>query len=222
MPILRTGPQVTIITSDTPGETGGLFPRTDGQMNLIYGTAAANLFKQILAMIPGEDANREGLQETPQRVADAWFDELLSGYGKDPKEVMKTFESTQNTGLTIVKDIPVYSLCEHHCLPIFGVAHIAYIPNGRVLGLSKFKRVLDIYARRLQVQERLTAQVADALKDGLEAKGIMVIIEARHMCMELRGVQTAGSTTITSELRGLFRDVTALRDEAMALIRGAK
>lgn len=178
-------------------------------------------FLAFLSNIKGEDANRDGLKETPARMAKAYMDELLTGYSQDPESVLKTFESVESTGLVLVTDIPVYSLCEHHVLPFVGKAHIAYIPSDRILGLSKFARLVDIYARRLQVQERLTKQVADCLHEGLNPKGVMVIMQAEHMCMSLRGAQAPGTLTTTSEIRGLFRDVPALREEAMKLIQMA-
>lgn len=149
---------------------------------------------------------REGLQETPDRVAKAW-EFWLSGYDRDPAEELKVFEDGAEgyDEMVMVKDIPIYSKCEHHLADIFGTATIAYIPNGKVVGLSKLSRLADIFARRLQVQERLTAQIADALWSNLKPKGVGVIIRARHMCMESRGLCQQGHHTITSALRGVMK-----------------
>lgn len=158
-----------------------------------------------LKQIEGSDTLREGLKETPRRVAKAyahWF----SGYGKDPAEILKTFEDgaeSYNQMIT-VKDIPIYSKCEHHMADIFGTATISYIPNGRIVGLSKLSRLADIYAKRLQVQERLTQQICDALEEHLQPKGAGVVIKARHMCMESRGVCQQGHHTITAALSGCY------------------
>lgn len=173
--------------------------------------------RRILQYI-GEDADRGGLEETPARVAKA-LGEWFSGYSKDPGEVLKVFEdgAEKYDEMVIVKDIPFYSKCEHHMADIFGTATIAYIPNGKIVGLSKMSRLLDIFARRLQVQERLTNQVADAMKEHLDAKGVGVVIKARHMCMESRGVCQQGHHTITAALRGVMLDQPETRAEFMAL-----
>ena len=165
----------------------------------------------------GEDPDREGLRETPRRVMKAWG-EWCSGYDQDPAKVLKTFEDGACKELVLVKDIPVHSTCEHHLAPFFGKAHIAYIPNGRIVGLSKLSRLVDIYARRLQVQERLTTQVADALVDNLKPTGVGVVIECRHLCMESRGVNRAGVTTVTSAMRGALMEQPEARAELLALI----
>lgn len=155
----------------------------------------------------GENPNREGLLETPERVAKAWMF-WCSGYNEDPLDVLKTFsDGAENVDeMVVVRDIPFYSHCEHHLAPIFGTATIAYLPNGRIAGLSKLSRVLDVYARRLQVQERLTSQVADAIMTGLAPLGAGVLVKARHLCMESRGICKQGHTTVTSALRGVFRE----------------
>ena|SRR5690625_4071369 len=165
----------------------------------------------------GEDAQREGLQETPKRVAKAW-EHWLSGYAKDPADILKVFEdgATDYDQMVVVKDIPIYSKCEHHLADIFGTATIAYIPDQHIVGLSKLSRLADMYARRLQVQERLTTQIADALQEHLNPKGVGVIVKARHMCMESRGVCQQGHYTITSALRGVFRE-GVVRNEFMEL-----
>lgn len=154
----------------------------------------------------GEDAQREGLQETPKRVAKAW-EHWLSGYAKDPADILKVFEDGAESynEMVIVKDIPIYSKCEHHLADIFGTAAIAYIPNGRIVGLSKLSRLADMFARRLQVQERMTSQIADAIDEHLKPKGVGVIVRARHMCIESRGVAQQGTITVTSALRGAMR-----------------
>lgn len=161
------------------------------------------LVKTMLEII-GEDPGREGLKKTPQRVYKA-FEYMTKGYTQDPKEVLNQalFESSNNE-MVIVRDIEFYSLCEHHLLPIIGRAHVAYIPNGKVVGLSKIPRLVEVYARRLQIQEQLTEQIAEAISDVIEPKGVGVVLQARHMCMEMRGVQKAYSSTTTSALRGIF------------------
>lgn len=153
----------------------------------------------------GEDIDREGLRETPQRVARAWM-EWTAGYSKSAEEVLKTFEDggERYNEMVLVKDIPFYSHCEHHLAPFFGTASIAYIPNKRVVGLSKASRLLDVFARRLQVQERITVQVADALQTHLKPKGVGVLLRARHLCMESRGICKQGHETVTTALRGVF------------------
>lgn len=175
-------------------------------------------FVRILQFM-GEDANRGGLLETPARAAKAW-QFWTKGYAEDPAEILKTFEDGAEgcDEMVVVRDIPLYSHCEHHLAAIFGTATVAYIPDGKIVGLSKINRVVDCFARRLQVQERLTAQVADALMDNLNPKGVGVVVKARHMCMESRGVCQQGHSTITSALRGVFADGT-VRQEFLALTR---
>jgi len=159
--------------------------------------------KTILEIV-GEDVNREGLIKTPNRVYKA-YQHFTQGYTQNPKEVLNQalFESSNNE-MVIVRDIEFYSLCEHHLLPIIGRAHVAYIPNGKVVGLSKIPRLVEVYARRLQIQEQLTEQIAEAISEVVEPKGVGVVLQARHMCMEMRGVQKAYSSTTTSALRGIF------------------
>lgn len=166
----------------------------------------------------GEDTKREGLLETPKRFAKAmqhWF----KGYDEDPAEILKVFEDGGETydQMVIVKDIPIYSHCEHHIAPIFGTATIAYIPNGKIVGLSKLSRLADVFARRLQVQERMTQQIADSLQDNLNPKGVGVMIKARHMCMESRGVCQQGHVTITTALHGAIREEPETRAEFINL-----
>lgn len=180
-------------------------------------TLAAGV-RAILASI-GEGKEREGLRETPERVANAYLDELLIGYRQNPQDVLKTFDASNYNEMVLVRDIPMFSFCEHHLLPFVGRAHVAYIPNGRVLGLSKIARLVDILAHRLQTQERLTVEVADALMEGLAPQGVGVVIEAEHMCMTLRGIQKPGAKTVTSVLRGALMDDPAARAEFLRLVR---
>ena len=179
-------------------------------------------FKRILLILERSHGEtlRGGLVDTPERVAKAW-EFWTSGYGKDPAEVLKTFEDGADgvDEMVLVKDIPFYSHCEHHMAPIFGTATIAYLPDGNIVGLSKLSRLLDVFARRLQVQERLTCQVADALMHHLQPKGAGVLIKARHLCMESRGVCQQGHHTVTSALRGLFKHDDTVRAEFLALAK---
>tara|TARA_A200000113_G_scaffold76416_1_gene67264 strand:+ start:2892 stop:3485 length:594 start_codon:yes stop_codon:yes gene_type:complete len=175
-----------------------------------------NNYKDILELL-GEDKTRNGLLKTPERAAKA-MKFLTEGYEKDPKQILQSamFEETYNE-MVIVKDIELYSLCEHHMLPFFGKAHIAYIPNGHIVGLSKLPRVVDVFSRRLQVQERLTEQILDCINNTLRPEGVAVVIEASHMCMMMRGVQKQNSTTTTSGFRGSFKE-TETRNEFLKLI----
>ena len=177
-----------------------------------------NLVREFLSLL-GEDPEREGLLDTPKRVSKA-FDFLTSGYKEDPKEVLSSALFTSSASeMVLIKDIEFYSLCEHHLLPIIGKAHVAYIPNGKVVGLSKIPRMVNIFARRLQIQEQMTEQIASALQDCLAPKGVGVMIEARHMCMEMRGVQKINSITSTSALRGRFIKDERTRKEFFDLIK---
>lgn len=180
----------------------------------------AKAVREILEAI-GEDPNRDGLLDTPERVA-RMYAEICSGLHDDPAEHLTvTFESSHDE-MVMVRDIPLYSMCEHHLVPFIGKAHVAYIPgkDGRITGLSKIARLVDGYSRRPQVQETLTVQVADAMEATLEPRGVMVVIEAEHLCMSMRGIQKSGSTTVTSAVRGLFRQNIATREEAMRFITG--
>ena len=173
--------------------------------------------REILAAV-GEDPDREGLVETPERVA-RMYEEIFSGLEDDPKRHVKLFNEEKNEELVIVRDIPMYSICEHHLLPFIGRAHIAYIPkNGRIIGLSKFARIVDCFARRPQVQERLTAQIADFIEENLNPRGVAVFIEAEHLCMTMRGARAAGALTQTSALRGCMRTEAKTRNEVMLLL----
>src|SRR6185295_6452609 len=175
-----------------------------------------DLVRRQLELI-GEDAEREGLERTPARVARS-MKFLTQGYSSSAEEVVgKGVFKEEHDNMIMVRDIELYSLCEHHMLPFFGKAHVAYIPNGRIVGLSKIPRIVDVYARRLQVQERLTEQVAKAIEDVLAPRGVGVVIEAFHMCMMMRGVEKQNSRTITSALRGVFRDDAKTRDEFLRL-----
>ena len=182
-------------------------------------SSASDIPIRLLQFI-GEDPGRGGLAETPGRFLRAWSDWTI-GYGQDPKDVLKVFEdgAERCDQLVLVKDIPVYSHCEHHLAPFFGVAHVGYIPNGKIVGLSKISRLVDIFAKRLQVQERLTNQIADTLTEYLDPLGVGVVIECRHMCMESRGIQRQGSTTITSAMRGALLDEPSARAEFLAIMK---
>ncbi|MGV8845028.1 GTP cyclohydrolase I FolE [Tessaracoccus sp.] len=175
--------------------------------------------REILIAV-GEDPDRDGLRDTPGRVARS-YEELFSGLGGDPAELLATTFDIQHEEMVVVRDVELTSCCEHHLLPFVGVAHVGYIPgpDGRVTGLSKLARLVDLYARRPQVQERLTGQIADALVKHLGASGVIVVVEAEHMCMTMRGVRKRGSRTITSAVRGQLRNA-ATRAEAMSLIQG--
>jgi GTP cyclohydrolase I len=175
--------------------------------------------KEIIKAI-GEDPTREGLAETPRRVAEM-YSELFSGLGMDPTEELKVGYELGHREMVIVKDIPFYSMCEHHLLPFFGVVHIGYVPgeSGRVVGISKLARVVEIIARRPQIQERMTTQIADAIGAGISPQGIAVVVQAEHMCMVMRGVNKPGSNIITSAIRGLFRRKAASRAEFFSLIQ---
>jgi GTP cyclohydrolase I len=176
--------------------------------------------REILEAV-GEDPDRDGLQRTPERVA-ALYDELLCGLQEPSDEHLSVTFAAEHEEMVMVKDIPLASLCEHHLVPFVGKAHVAYIPNteGRITGLSKLVRLVRAYARRLQVQERLTTQIADEIDRSLRPRGVLVVIEAEHLCMTMRGVRTPGALAVTSAVRGQFRDDAATRAEAMDFIRG--
>ena len=178
----------------------------------------ARAVREILEAI-GEDPTREGLVETPRRIAEM-YEELFAGLHQDPREVLTTGFQESHREMVILKNIPFYSLCEHHFLPFHGRAHVGYVPEGRIAGASKIARAVDILARRPQLQERLTGQIADAIMEGLSPDGVAVVIEAEHLCMTMRGVQKPGTTLVTSAIRGGFRRRAVTRSEFLALVRG--
>lgn len=177
-----------------------------------------NAVREILIAV-GEDPDREGLLETPKRVANM-YEEIFAGLTEDPKQHIKLFNEQSNDEMVIVKDIPFYSMCEHHLLPFFGKAHIGYIPSdNKIIGLSKLARIVDNFAKKPQVQERLTSDIADFLNDNIQPKGVAVIMEAEHMCMTMRGARAAGSKTQTSALRGIMRTDAKTRAEVLSLLK---
>jgi GTP cyclohydrolase I len=178
--------------------------------------------REILEAI-GEDPSRDGLVGTPGRVA-RMYAEVFSGLSQDPGEHLEVVFDLGHDEMVMVRDIPIFSMCEHHLIPWFGRAHVAYIPNedGRITGLSKLARLVDGFSRRPQVQERLTAQVADRLESALSPRGVLVVVEAEHLCMSMRGVRKPGATTVTSAVRGLMRDSVAARSEAMGFLRSVR
>ena len=193
---------------------------TDRAQGLMVDHARIEAAVREILLAVGEDPDRDGLQDTPARVARS-YEELFSGLGQDPAALLATTFDIQHEELVLVRDVELTSCCEHHLLPFTGVAHVGYIPGpeGRVTGLSKLARLVDVYARRPQVQERLTSQIADALVEHIGASGVIVVVEAEHMCMTMRGVRKRGSRTITSAVRGHLRNA-ATRAEAMSLIIG--
>ena len=178
--------------------------------------------REILLAI-GEDPQRDGLRDTPARVARA-YDEQFAGLRQRPEDVLTTVFDADHDEMVLVRDIELYSTCEHHLTPFFGFAHVGYIPNekGQITGLSKLARLVDVYARRPQVQERMTSQIADALMNVLEPRGVIVVIEAEHLCMSMRGVRKPGAKTVTSAVRGIFLDSDRTRAEAMSLLLGRR
>ena len=172
--------------------------------------------KEILLAV-GEDIDREGLRRTPERVA-RMYAELLAGSAEDPKEHLRSVFTENYDEIVLLRDIPFYSICEHHLLPFIGSAHIAYLPKGRVLGVSKLARIVDTFARRLQAQERLTYQIADFIMDSLKPQGVAVVLEASHSCMTIRGIKKPGSVMVTSALRGIFKRDPKSRSEVLSLM----
>jgi GTP cyclohydrolase I len=181
-------------------------------------TAVASIIRAI-----GEDPKREGISGTPERVAEM-YGELFMGIDKDPREELTVDFKVGHREMIVLKDIPFYSMCEHHLLPFYGVVHIGYVPNtdGRVVGISKLARVVEIVARRPQLQERMTSQIADAILDGLKPQGVAVVIQAEHLCMIMRGIKKPGSNVVTSAIRGLFQRKAASRAEFFSLIQGSR
>ena len=207
--------KTTISKAATRAATEMVVPEAAGQGKI------AALVRQMLVHL-GEDPDREGLRRTPERFEKA-LRFLTSGYRQDPDAILNgaTF-SVSYDEMVVVKDIEVYSVCEHHMLPFFGKCHVAYIPNKKVIGLSKIARLVNMYARRLQIQERLTSQIAQTLQEKLSPQGVGVIIEARHLCMVMRGVEKQNSAAMTSAMLGAFRNSKQTRDEFLSLIRGTK
>ena len=195
--------------------------RSDGHPTAGVDQARAEAAVRELLIAVGEDPDRPGLRETPARVARAYA-ETFAGLWQDPAEILSTTFDEDHDELVLEKDIPMYSTCEHHLVPFHGRAHIGYIPgaDGRVTGLSKLARLVEVYARRPQVQERMTGQIADALQAVLQPRGTLVVIEAEHLCMAMRGIRKPGTTTVTSAVRGIFRESAATRAEAMSLVLG--
>jgi GTP cyclohydrolase I len=183
----------------------------------------ARLERAVLEMLEalGEDPTRDGLVKTPHRVA-KMYEELFAGLGENPADHLEVTFAADHDEMVMVRDIPFASLCEHHMVPFIGKAHVAYIPgeDGRITGLSKLARLVDGYARRLQVQERMTTEVADAIEQALAPRGVLVVVEAEHLCMSMRGVKKPGTSTVTSAVRGLFRSDASTRMEAMQFVRG--
>ncbi|WP_147261294.1 GTP cyclohydrolase I FolE [Pseudonocardia hierapolitana] len=206
------------MSAAVPGGPASETASRNGRPVIDHARAEAAVRELLLAI--GEDPDREGLRDTPARVARSYA-EIFQGLYSDPDEVLDRTFDEHHQELILVKDIPMFSMCEHHLVPFHGVAHVGYIPNpdGRVTGLSKIARLVDLYARRPQVQERLTAQVADALVRKLEPKGVIVVIEAEHLCMGMRGIRKPGSRTTTSAVRGMLRSSPTSRAEVLALIR---
>ena len=194
---------------------------TSPERNPNFDRERAEAAVRELLIAVGEDPDREGLVETPARVARA-YEEVFAGLREDPKVHLEKSFSENHRELVLVRDIPIYSTCEHHLVPFYGVAHIGYIPGpeGKVTGLSKLARVADMYAKRPQVQERLTAQIADAIVEKLNASAVIVVIECEHLCMAMRGIRKPGATTTTSAVRGGFQNNAASRAEVLSLIRG--
>jgi GTP cyclohydrolase IA len=203
--------------SEVPAEPDDLLLERPPRAGVDLERAEAAVRELLVAV--GEDPDRPGLKDTPGRVARAYA-ETFAGLWQDPAEVLATTFDEDHDEMVLVKDIPMYSTCEHHLVPFHGVAHIGYIPgeDGKVTGLSKLARLVEVYARRPQVQERMTSQIADALADVLKPRGVLVVIEAEHLCMAMRGIRKPGSTTVTSAVRGIFRDNPATRAEAMSLV----
>jgi GTP cyclohydrolase I len=195
--------------------------KKEGVSKMIDKEKIKKAVREILEAI-GEDPNREGLLETPDRVA-RMYEEIFSGLHTDVKDVIKVFQEDEHQEVILVKDIPLYSMCEHHLLPFIGVAHVAYLPRkGRILGLSKVARIVDVLSKRPQLQERLTSEIADTIMEAVNPLGVAVVIEAEHLCMTMRGVKKPGSKTVTSALRGIFRTDQKARAEVMALINSKR
>jgi GTP cyclohydrolase IA len=230
---LRAGPRLSPANNTMPKSNGTTITRRtdvgslDGELDERRSTTAAEpvdtarierAVREILAAV-GEDPNREGLRETPARVA-RMYSELFSGLHEDPRIHLRKFFTEQYDEMVLVRDISFNSMCEHHMLPFSGVAHIGYIPNGKVVGLSKLARVVEVVSHRPQVQERMTEDIANLLIEELDVKGVAVVIEATHTCMTIRGVRKPGSICVTSAMKGIFRSNLSSRSEVMTLIYG--
>ncbi len=187
--------------------------------DLLSKVTTEEIYRELLGRL-GEDISRDGLQRTPERVQKS-MEFLTRGYGQDPSKILRdALFAVDYDEMVIVKDVEVFSLCEHHMLPFFGRVHVAYIPKGKVIGLSKIPRLVDVFARRLQVQERLTRQIADAIQEAIQPQGVGVVIEARHLCMMMRGVEKQHSSTVTSAMLGAFRTDQQTRHEFLSLVHG--
>ncbi len=198
-----------------------LSPMPNGSTTIAQKANIEEAVRTLLSNI-GEDPDRDGLQRTPERVA-RMFDELTAGYSTDPVRLINdAMFDVEYDEMVIVKDIDFYSLCEHHLLPFLGKVHVAYIPNGKVVGLSKIPRIVDMFARRLQVQERMTAQIADFIEEALQPQGVAVVVEGTHLCMAMRGVKKANATMTTSAMRGSFKENSKTRAEFMEHINNSK
>jgi GTP cyclohydrolase I len=204
-----------------PGPDGSEWSPGPDTWNIDKPRIAAAVREMLAAL--GQDLDSDGLRETPRRVADM-YEEIFAGLGDDPEAHLMTTFAADHDEMIMVKDIPLFSMCMHHLVPFRGVAHVAYIPNeqGRITGLSKLVRLTESYARRPQVQEQLTTQIADAVDRSLKPRGVLVVIEAEHLCMSMRGVQKPGTTTVTSAVRGIFRDNPATRAEALQFIHSPR
>ncbi|MDR7420558.1 MAG: GTP cyclohydrolase I FolE [Armatimonadota bacterium] len=203
-----------------PKTTGGAAARRPSPRSAFDGPALEDAVRRIIEAV-GEDPAREGLVDTPRRVAQMYA-EVFEGLHQDPARVLAVgFDTVDHHEMVVLRDIPFASMCEHHFLPFRGVAHVGYLPNGRIVGISKIARAIEILARRPQVQERLTSQIADLLMDALRADGTGVVIEAEHLCMTVRGVKKPGSVIVTSAMRGAFRDDARTRAEFLSLIKRA-
>lgn len=207
-------------TNDLPNRMGHSSPDlvNPAVSDKLASIPTEDLYREILSRL-GEDASRDGLLKTPERITKS-MDFLTHGYTMSPTEILRgALFDVDYDEMVIVRDIEFYSLCEHHMLPFFGKAHVAYIPKGKVIGLSKVARLVDVFARRLQVQERLTRQVADAIEEAIAPQGVGIIIEAQHLCMMMRGVEKQQSMTTTSAMLGAFKDLAQTRNEFLSLVR---
>jgi GTP cyclohydrolase IA len=204
------------VRTDAEGVTDSMNDKND-KMRSISKLSPEDAVRRLLLYV-GEDTDREGLQETPHRVVSS-YSELFAGYHTDPHDILKVFEDDSSDEMVVLRDIEFYSMCEHHILPFFGKAHVAYIPDGRVVGISKLARAVDLYARRLQIQERLCQQVTSLLDEVLKPKGSACLLEAQHLCMLSRGVGKQNSVMISSSLTGAFQTEEATRNEFLSLVR---